>query len=138
MKFSTPAGRKEAPDRSDIEALRNTYIFCAERLKEIGSFEVSEPRGNRYIGGFAHGNVQCQDDAIEFEYLQEAMRSTSKLLHRYDQASAAGYDGMLYRRYNFQGELVLVPDHWPAAMTAANIAKIRIFGADESKWGDAA
>ena len=134
MPFQTPAAIKLSASRDDLRTLRDAYIFCAERLKEIGSAEVAVPPGNRYIGGFAHGMRQCARAALEFEHLQESLRNLGKLLGRYGQESARGYDLMLYQRYNYEGEVVLVPDHWDRHQIAANIARVRMLGPDESKW----
>lgn len=132
-----PTGSKRRPERRDLEALRDAYLFLAGRLKEMGSYDVSDPPGNRYIGGWAHGNVQSRLDAVDFEHAQNGLRAIGALLQRYSAADIVRYQGMLYRRYNFQGEVVLVPERWPADMIPANIAKVRLLGPDETKWAGA-
>ena len=103
-------------------------------MKEIGSYASPEEPGNRYVGGWANGNRQRRGAELEFDALQEAMRNLSKLISRYRPAVANTYGHMLYRRYNFEGEVILVPNAWPVDLIAANVAKVRIFGPDESKW----
>lgn len=134
MNFSLPAVTKREPSNSDLRALRDVYIYCAERLREMASWSESEPPGNRYIGGFAHGNRQKRTDALEFDEIQETIKHVSRVLRRARSPMADAYAEMLYQRHVYDGELVLVPEHWPRDMIAANIAKVRLLGADESKW----